>query len=255
MPKSVKIELKGKTGEVADTRYYSNSRILTYEEGQLTRDRLEAVDFTVTAHTKAYDPDRQLLKFTVKTTRKDGAVELHDLAFPELGEQIDYIVRGNGQVLQAGAYSPQSLFFVPALPISEKPVEVGDTWTMEHTWISAKDSVPLKLDVVGILKNIVPCESTKVCADIEVSGHVTLVAVPTNEGAKFESRVWGRMLFSLERGDVLWSEMRSSEEMGVKGDKMRVTSCMVSEIKAAADYKIKFSCDPAEQAVAAVPTL
>jgi hypothetical protein len=253
--KSVTITLKGRDGETGETRYFSNAHILTYQDGQLLRDRLESVDFTVRTDVTKYDTDQKTIAYSTRTVRKDGTVPLHDLAFPEINEQIDYVVRTDGQVLKAGQFGARSLFFVPSMPIPDQPVEVGDTWTMEHTWFSAKEGIPLKLDVVGILKDIVSCEGGRTCADLEISGHVNLVAAPTAQGAHFESRLWGRMLFSIDRGDVIWSEMRSHEEMGVQSDRMVVSSCMISETKLGAKFKTDFACDPEVRPVNQVPKL
>ena len=253
LPQALTLAFGGKTGETSETRYYSNARILTYQDQQLLRDRTEGVDFTISSHMTEFNAKENLLKFEVRTTRKDGTVELHDLAFPELSEQIDYVIRSNGEVLQAGRYPPTSLFYVPAMPIPATPVQIGDTWTMDHIWYSAKEAIPLKLQVVGILKNIVTCEKTKVCADVEISGDVNLAVPPNAAGSVWVSRLWGRLLFSLERGDVVWSEMRSHEVMGVSGEKMDVRSCMVSEMKMNPEYKIKFECDPNQEAVTKTP--
>lgn len=249
------IEFKGRPGERTETRYYSNARTKTYSDTQLLRDRQEAVDFTVESKTVDVNAPQKLIHFKTKTIRKDGSEDLHELAFPEMGEEIDFLIRQNGEVLAAGNYAPQSLFFVPSLPIPKHPVKIGDTWDLEHTWFSAHEAIPLRLSVVAILKDLVDCEGGKTCADLEVSGNVRLVATPTQPGARFDSKVWGRMLFSLERGDIIWSEMRSEEEMLVKGDRTLVSSCMVSEMKLAADYKTKFECDPGPQAVEKVPSL
>lgn len=251
----VTIEFKGIPGQTVETRYFSHARILSYGDRQLLRDRSESVDFTVSTHFADYDAKNKLLRFEARTVRKDGTVPLHDFAFPELNEVIGYEVRSTGEVLKAGSFPSQSLFFVPSLPIPDKPVSVGDTWGMEHTWTSAKDGIPLRLEVVGILKNIVKCDGGKHCADIEISGHVSLLKEPTAKGARFDSRVWGRMLFSLERGDVVWSEMRSQEEMGVQADRMVVSSCMVSETQLGAKYKTEFNCEPGEKPVDKIPSL
>jgi hypothetical protein len=255
LPKAITLEFKGKSDAVSDTRYFSNAHILTYEDHQLLRDRQESVDFTVTTHVSDYDGKNKILKFDEQAVSKDGTASLHDLAFPEMGERLDYEIRSNGEVLRVGNLPPESLYYVPSLPIPDHAVEVGDTWPMDHIWLSAKDGIPLQLRVVGILKAIVPCEGNKVCADLEISGNVVLVKRPTAPGTTFTSRVWGRLLFSLERGDVLWSEMRSQEVMDLNGDKMDVTSCMVSELKVAAAYHIPFACDPTDTPVAKVPTL
>jgi hypothetical protein len=251
---AVPLEFKGKPGETSETRYYNTSRSLIYEDKQLLRDRIETVDFTVQTRMEAFDEAKKILKFRVKTIAKDGTVDLHEMAFPELNEEIDYIQRGNGQILKAGSYPPQGLFYVPSLPMPAEPVSVGDTWTMEHQWISSRDSIPLKLEVVGILKDIVSCDKGK-CADMEISGGVSLAAVPTIPGARFSSRLWGRLLFSLERGDVLWSEMRSQEEMTIPGSRTVVSSCMVSEMKSGGKLRTKGQCEPSEAPITTVPRL
>ncbi len=251
--RAVTIELKAKSGAHFDTRFYSHAYIRTYADQQLVREKHEAVDFTT--RTSIEDSRDKVLRYKMSTYIKDGAASLHELAFPELNETIEYIVRANGEVLKAGAYPPDSLFFVPALPIPKTAVQVGDTWVMEHSWLSANEGIPLRLEIVGILKNLVSCEGTKTCADIEVSGSVKLGVPPTAVGAKFGSRIWGRMLFGLERGDVIWSEVRSEEEMATKGERILIQSCMVSEIKTAEKYKTKLNCEPGEIAVTSVPKL
>lgn len=253
--KGVTIELKAKAGSLFDTRFYSHAFIRTYSDQQLIREKHEAVDFTIRTSVSEYNPVSKTMKYKVKTIVKDGAVNLHELAFPEKFEELEYVVRSNGQVLQAGAYAPDSLFFVPSLPIPTGPVEVGDTWVLEHAWLSASDSIPLKLEIVGILKDLVSCEGGKQCADIEISGSVKLGVKPSTTGARFASRIWGRVLFSIERGDVIWSEVRSEEEMITQGEKVAITSCMVSETKSGTKYKTKLNCDPGSAPVAAVPQL
>jgi hypothetical protein len=254
LPDQVEILFKGRAGTGSETVYHSNARTRIYSDGQLTRDHQEIVDFEVAS--RVTEADDKTITTIVKTTRKDGTVDLHELAFPELGEELDFIQRPTGEVLKAGKYSSNSIFFVPSLPIAGHPVAIGDTWPLEHTWISGHDHIPLKLDVIGILKDIVPCEAGGVCADIEVSGSVHLVMLPTTVGSKFDSRVWGRVLFSLQRGDVIWSEMRSHEEMAVGGERNDVLSCMVSAMKGVAGLpSTTLACDPKEQAVTAVPAL
>lgn len=251
---AIELEFKGKAGEKSETRYFSNSRSQTFEEGQILRDREEGVDFTVLTQVDDYDDKQKILKYRSTTVRKNGIVPLHDLAFPELKEEVDYIQRGTGEILKAGGFSPQGIFYVPSLPMPRGPVKVGDTWAMKHVWFSAQEGIPLELEVIGILKDIVKCEKS-LCADIELSGGVGLAVAPTAMGAKFQSRLWGRLLFSLDRGDVIWSEMRSQEEMSVNKQRTLVTSCMVSETKIYADYKTAFKCETSDQAVQSVPKI
>lgn len=251
---AVEIRFKGRPGQAYEAKYYSSSRILTYSENQLVKDRIEAVEFTVKNEVKAYDPDAGTVTFVNTTIEKDGVVPLHDLAFPEKGEVIEYIIKSTGQVLKAGDYPPQSLFFVPAMPVPKDKVQIGDTWPLEFIWASAREGIPLKLEVTGILKDIVSCNAGHRCADVEVSGRVGL-ANPALAQARFESRLWGRMLFDLDRGDVTWSQTRSREEMVSKSDRILVSSCMISETKSISGYKTKVECEPKEEPVTAVPRL
>ena len=250
-PTSVVIQFKARAGDSTETRYASSAHTRLYSDAQLTRETHESVDFTV--RTKTVAVGERAFTTVSETTYKDGRVGLHDLAFPELHEQIEFITQPDGTILKAGSYPPQSLFFVPSIPIPDRPVAVGDTWTMEKTWASAREGLPLTLDVVAILKEIVPCETNQYCADIEVSGHVTLGVPPNVPGARFSSRVWGRTLFSLSRGDVLWSEMRSQEDFLARQERSETSSCMVSEMRLKSRASARLTCDPEPVPTAAGP--
>lgn len=254
-PERIEIVLKGQPGQKNETRYYSNSRSLLYSESQLLRDKTESVEFTVGTEITGHNPAEKLLSFNVRTLQKDGVVPLHDLAFPEVNEKVEYVVRtDSAQVLRASRYSPQSVFFIPTLPMPQKAVRPGDTWVMEHDWISSHDQVPLRLQVVAIFKDIVACGKNW-CADLELSGNVSFsgLVVTGRSGFHFVSRLWGRVLFDLDRGDVIWSEIRNYEDVGSAKERTLVHSCMVSELKTGARYKTPLVCEPAEKPVQAVP--
>lgn len=258
MPSKILLRLKGTPG-LTETAYHSSVRTRTYSGSSLTRERQEAVDFTV--QTRVQASNEKTITAQVETVSKDGTTDLHDLAFPELKETIPYILSPLGKVIKAGGYSESSIYFVPSLPLPEHAVSVGDTWVLEHQWLSSREQVPFQLSIVGILKQILPCESKGFCADIEISGHVK-IGLPANAAAsRFTSRLWGHVLFSLERGDVLWSEMHSEEEMSSDLEKTKVDSCMVSVMKIASTVKLikleklKPQCDPAAKAVGAIPSL
>ncbi|MGE0526700.1 MAG: hypothetical protein AB7G93_09000 [Bdellovibrionales bacterium] len=255
LPPEVTIAFRAQNGAVTDTRYYSSSWTRGFTQDQIVRDRTEVVEFAVRSRVLAVDTSANTYRVNVRTIQKDGTVDLHALAFPELNEELEYVIRGDGAVLKAGNYPSQSIFFVPAMPVPHHPVRVGDTWTMKHSWLSAQGGIPLTLDVVGILKDIVSCDGRSVCADVEVSGHVRIEGLQTKPGGQFENRVWGRMLFGLSRGDVIWSEMRSAEEIRSEGDRVVVNSCMVSEVAIANSRRTAPSCDPKEQPVEKVPQI
>ena len=254
-PENVFLTLKGDPGRTSETRYFSNTRTLSFEEGQLLRDKTEGVDFSVQTTFKAANSPDKILKFTARTVRKDGAVSLHDLSFPELREEIDYVVHAeSAKVLKAGRYPSHSVFFIPTLPLPQRPVVVGDTWSFEHNWISTHDQVPLRLEMIAILKDLVRCsEGQHWCADLELSGQLGVAVPPTVRGAIFESHVRGRALFDLDRGDVLWSEIRSREEMRTPQQRVLVHSCMISELKMGEKYRSEFNCQPDDKALIALP--
>ena len=247
----VRIELKGGLGQEDLTRYYSHSRIHNFEEDQMVRARDEIVDFKVKEKVTNVDPKTGRLTINTTTVAKDGVVDLHDLAFPEMGEEIEYIFSRQGQVFKAGDYPEDSVFFVPPVPLPKTEVVVGDTWTLDHGWVGMKNGIPLGVHLVGILKNIFQCGTGR-CADVEVSGQVEVIGVSPAK-AQFVSTIWGHLLISVERGTVIWSEVRSKERMNVPGARTEVLSCMVASLEAPKEWQkpsgLSESCKPSEEAV------
>lgn len=244
----IKLALKSEKGVEDITRYYSHSYIRDYEGPQLVRERDEIVDFRVLEKIMGVNKKGEITVLT-STTTKDGTVDLHDLAFPEKGEEIEYIFNRDGKVLKAGDLPPDSIFYVPPLALPKGPVKVGDTWALDHAWISLKNGIPLAVHLVAILKSIRQC-GKGLCADIELSGSVELVGL--KKEAIFNSSIWGRMLMSVEKGSVLWSEVRSRERMTLSGKGTDVLSCLVSGLEAPADLqilKVKPVCKPTQDPV------
>ncbi|MGE4132847.1 MAG: hypothetical protein AB7F86_14500 [Bdellovibrionales bacterium] len=233
---------KGKAGDVNLTRYFSTSQTKTYAGEQLVKDRTESVEFDVENRVLDVDPKGNI-RYEARTTEKDGMVELHDLAFPELGEKIEFLVTPMAQVLRAGSFPPESLFFVPSLPIPKEPVRIGDSWPLEYTWASAHGGIPLRLQIVAILKDLKRCEEKDLCAKIEISGSVQLVAPPT-ANARFTSRLSGTMLFNLDRGDVIWSLTHGEENMISEQERVNVRSCMMGVMQVKGQMKAEPTCDP-----------
>jgi hypothetical protein len=247
------LEMKGRKGETEFMRYYSAANIKNYESGQITKDKVEIVDFTVRSKTVDVDPGSKHFVVRSTTVRKDGTSSLHELAFPELNEEIEFVIGKDARILSAGDYPPDSLFFVPYLPMPKDEVRVGDTWTLQHSWNSTPSGIPLSLDLVAIFKGVQPCFKTQTCADLEISGKV-FVDAPTQNNVRFDGNVWGRLLFNIDTGDVVWSETRSSEDMLMGGDKIKVLSCLRSQLYSE-NVKPKkgdgFQCQPSAEPVPA----
>jgi len=242
------LRLKGKHGETGLTDYHSSSSVEDFEGGQKVRDHQEILDFLVSTQvTEAREN-----QFTVRTStvEKDGSGSLHDYAFPEPGEQIDFIYSIEGKVLKADPFPKQSIFFLPPISLPPNEVKIGDTWTMDHTWVSSNDGLPLNLNMVTIFKDVIPCGPFGRCAELEVSGQVEMANEKLQRLVDFDSKIWGRLWFSIDRGDVIWSEVRSQDVFKTKQTEMRVLSCMVSKMRSPSGEKIASDCEPTTKMVA-----
>ena len=206
--------------------YRSISLSREYEGEQMTREKSEAVDFIV--ESKPVDkPSGSDVEVIVTTVAKNGVIDLHDFAFPELNESIEFHYQKNGKVLKAGSFQRQSLFFVPPLPLPEAPVEKGDTWSLEHRWASAS-GIELQLNIIGIHKGFKSCpKEFSPCAVIEVSGSVE-PAFERVVGLNIDSKISGELLFSLAQGEVYSSEVLSNEVLSFPNRKIISQSCMIS---------------------------
>jgi hypothetical protein len=220
------LRLKGVAGRKEKSWYYSASTAETLEDGQIVRRKEEAVAFTVESRFKS--PAGGVIVFDAETIEKDGQVDLHDLAFPELNELIEMKLKESGEVLQAGFYPPTSVFFVPPVPLPQEAVLIGDTWTIQHEWISMKNGVPLRADLTLIFKGLHQCGKGR-CAELEISGEVAIIDAKLKE-VKFQNEISGRLLFSIDQGTVVAMRVANKEAMLMGNSFLRVFSCMVGQI-------------------------
>lgn len=241
--KDVLLELKGAPGRKDQTRYYSHTRTEVIEDNQLLREKDEMVDFTVESVLTAGPADR--VSFTSKTIRKDGTFDLHDLAFPEKGESIDFVLSKNATVLSVSDYPPSSVFYIPPIPLPDRPVRLGDTWEIRHLWASQDQGIPMELRVIGILKSVNKCPSGT-CALIAISGDVQ-IAGRLDEAHQFHSELNGEMSFAVEQGLITWSLIQSDEQLKSADGKIHVTSCLMSKLddpKQWSPLEISWPCRP-----------
>lgn len=243
--KPLHLQLGGKVGDVTHTAFHSESAIQDLEDGQKVRDRHEVLDFLV-AQTVIGVRDQQIAIRT-KTLSKDGTGSLHDLAFPELHQQLDFIYSKSAEVLMVEELPKDSIFYLPPISLPGKPVQVGDTWTMNHSWVSANTGMPLNINLVTIFKDVVDCGKHGPCADLEVAGKVDMLG--TSKRAKFDSKIWGRILFAIETGEILWSEVHAKDAFKTAAAETRVRSCMISKILPNAKSSEKLVCDLAKASV------
>jgi hypothetical protein len=147
---------------------------------------------------------------------------------------------------------PGTIYFVPPISLPENEVEVGDSWALSAEWLSLKSGIPLRMEVVSILKSVRDCGASGPCAEIEVSGDVAIVGLSANPIAsrdltktkledlhmRFQSNISGRLLFSIQQGLVLYSVMRSNESLSGVAESVQVASCMLSYIDEPKNFKI-----------------
>lgn len=241
------LRLNAQTGDVVHTRYHSDSQVEDFESAQKVRDRQDVLDFMVT--TKVVESNASALKVSTVTVRKDGTASLHDMAFPEVNENIDFVYSRSAQVLKAGEYDNTSIFFMPPISLPDDRVQVGDTWVMNHGWISSQDGLPLHINMVTIFKAVTGCGKYGQCADLELSGKIAILGQTEMAKARFNSRIWGRMLMALRTGEIVWSEMHSKDQFDAPEVMSKVRSCMVSKIQDNPSPLEPLTCDPNEDHV------
>jgi hypothetical protein len=255
-------------GDISD--YHSFTTTKAFEKNEIIRKVSETFDFTVQTKVAKVDSTNAAATYELTTLKKDGKGDLSDYAMPEVGESLELVLANDGQVLKAGEFPPGTLYFVPPTSLPKGAVKVGDTWPMEAEWVSLKSGVPIHMSIVSIFKAIRDCGPAGLCAEIEISGDENIIGAPSNPIAskvpaksddkktedvkmRFTSQTHGRMLFSIDKGTILYSYMRSDEHMTGEKDSLEVSSCMYSVLMQPESYRLKFAgamtCDPTSDVV------
>jgi hypothetical protein len=214
------------SGKTFDQDYRSTSVITNFVDGKQIERKTESGKFKLRTAFRPADGRTPLLRAEVATIEAQGDLDLHELAFPQLGEAIQFAFWPDGAVESAGSFDRSSLFFVPPVSFPENPVQVGDTWLMTHQWSSRKTKIPLRIELVSVLKAFWGCGSMT-CAEVDLSGRVEIVGL--REGvARFSSSVRGTALFVVEWGFPAWLIVGGDEEFHTAGRRVRVESCLVA---------------------------
>jgi hypothetical protein len=230
----VELRLKATLGQVEKTKFNSASTTEVFENKSLTNTKEESVDFMAKTEVTQISPSGDMTE-RLTTSQKDGVIDLHDFAMPEVGEELMMTFNSQAKVLKAGNFSPNSLYFVPPISLPADKVSVGDTWTMTSHWIT-EQGVPLSLKLLSILKGFVACGEKDICADIELSGEVTIDS--NIGGVSFESIWVGRIFFAMERGSILWSLVESHEAWDAEKVHREVRSCLESTLVEPTKYLV-----------------
>lgn len=225
----VELKIRGDVGQKETTTYFSKVKESELEDGQLLKAREEESLFRVESLLTKVSKDSDQFHFVQKTVEKSGPSQLHDFALPELGEELEVVLNSQAKVQKAGTFPSNSIFFIPPVALPSGPVSKGDTWVLNHSWVSLKNAVPLQMEIVTILKDFYICKESDVCADLEVSGQVSM-PVTVQEKLKFTSEIKGRLLLSTKTGSILWSQIRSQENLIIENNQILSESCLVSSL-------------------------
>ena len=217
--------LSEKTPRRERTRFFSSTQTKTFEKDQLVHEKDEVVDFTVDVTILGKDPTYGGVKQKVVVIDKDGPVDLHEMAFPEVGEELEIIFSKNAKVIRAGAYPRDSIFYVSPVSLPERPVKVGDTWEMAEEWSSQPNGVPLRIELVTIFKSVYQGPKGPL-AYLEISG--TTKFPSSMPGVRFDSDVRGHLLFAINEGTLVWGYIRNAEKLVTADNQILVESCLVS---------------------------
>jgi hypothetical protein len=237
----VSLQIRPSPGFEDVTDYKSRTVTKTFVNGEITRKISEAVDFTVNTKVTSVSADGSSATYKLSTLKKDGKSDLSDFAMPEVGESFDLILSKMGEVVKAGEFPPGTIYYVPPVSLPKYEVKIGDSWPFVAEWISLKSGVALKMELVSILKNLRDCGLAGACAEVEVSGDVSIVGAKVNNISptsmddkdlkiRFRSEISGRLLLSVARGQVLYSILRSDENLSGEKESVQVSSCMLTYV-------------------------
>lgn len=230
------LKLKPNAEHVEKIAYYHRSRSTSFEDIEVRNQKEESLEFVSSAGIAKVDAANDRFTQVISIEKKEGTANLHDFAMPEVGEKLELVADSRGRILRAGDYPQNSIFYVPPVSLPDGPVQIGDTWALQAQWLSLEEMVPYQLDMVSILRNVQPCGQHK-CADVEISGEVTLLG-PLVQMMAFKSLWKGSLTFDIDSGTVLWSRVDSEEQFMSGNVRRSVTSCLEAKLIEPAAMKI-----------------
>ena len=227
------LQVKGELGsqEVSSYRHISLVKISDDHNG-IGQEKTQTTDFEIQSEVleiqNKYNHSHRI--FAVTALNKKGPADLADLAFPDVGETLRYLIQDDGMVLYVQNHSPDSVFYVPSISLPQTPVKVGDTWELYKEWIGDSLGVPYQLHLVTIFKSIVECSNNKRCADLEISGQVQMLGAE-EQSVEFDSDIRGHIFFELDKGYIVSSHVQTQEKMMTPISQVQVYSCLGSQNK------------------------
>jgi hypothetical protein len=239
----VSMKLVGVVGREEISSNCSVSVSKSFSSDQILHKRVETVDFKTRMLTKTILENSGNLIQILNIISKKGTSSLHDLAYPELGEEIEFEFTPSAVVKHAGMYPKSSLFFVPPLPLPSRAVRENDNWELKSGWISEVGGLPLNLVMHAKFIDQKPC-GEHMCMNIGVEGVVHLRADIEKKNG-FGHAVSGRFLFEPVAGLLSWSEFVSDEHLQTEGAQAEVHSVLRSELVSPQGYRTVSREEPA----------
>lgn len=228
-PEQVDLKLTGDKGfREAEFHYYQQHQ-KGFKKDQIAHETDQTTTFTIQNEILDYIPDKQVLRIRQSTLSKDGPAELTALSFPDVGTSIDFTFDRRGQVLEAGAYPTKSIFFVAPMPLPDRILSPGETWSYKATWADGAQGMEYLINLIGVLERVYECYKSEYCYRIRYEGKVELPATVSLNVA-FESHIKANFLVRPKNFSVLSSEVRSSETYRNGEQKMESQSCLVSSV-------------------------
>lgn len=227
-PGDVLIRVRAPKGRVETLSHYYDVRTKNFEKTELVQEKEEFVEFQSQVTGEGEQPEN-VWNYQLQTMKKNGMLPLADMGFPEPGEKLNMMVSSGGRTIKAGDYPSSSIFFLPTFPFPWDGVRVGETWAYEHQWISHYSGVVLVLEVVGILRELFPCQRGDRCARIELSGDVR----PAGKlaGLILQNQIRAETIYALKEGRLLQMRSRTLERAQTATNVTEVQSCMISSAR------------------------
>ncbi len=239
------LHLKSVRGEVDRVFIYTEAINQHHINGRSPVLKKNITSFLVEIENLGVDTENHLNQ-RVHVLNKEGESDLHDYAYPRLGEVFNYQYKRNGEVLQVENFPRDSLFYVPAISLPKGKKGKGDTWALQRSWWDSKNNVQLNLDMVTILESFLECGEGHICALLSIDGKVTIPSMVNSIESGFLGRLSGEILFSVEKGVVLVSNIKSEEALQIGDETIETHSCLKSVLissKVARGFKKSKSCE------------
>lgn len=226
-PEQVELKLQNSPSKEI-TAYQAKLYQKEFKNTDLVREKQSIVDFKVLTK-KLKKTKKNLLIWELETIKKNGVFPLNTMAFPELNQKIPFTLKQNGQVVHAGSFHEDSIFYSPLIVLPDSKVSTGDTWANEFRWRDSDDSPVYEMKVVSTHKGYVKC-GKQTCVDLDVSGSVDILGLD-KEKNDFRSLMQGRIYFDIEKGRIVYAHMSSEDEFITEEFRTESQSCLSSLVE------------------------